>query len=161
MDSRLKALIGAAALLVITVVIVLVAQGGGDDSSSSADLEDLSQKPVIEVPDGDPPTKLVSDDIVEGDGAEAKTGDNLTVEYVGVDYATGEEFDTSWGKEPFQFQLGSGNVIPGWDQGLVGMKVGGRRELTIPPDLAYGAQGSGPIGPDATLIFVIDLTAIG
>ena len=160
MDTRLKALIGAAALLVITVVVVLVAQGGGDDSSS-ASLEDLSKKPVIEVPDEAPPKKLVSKDIVVGDGQTAKPGDNLTVQYVGVDYETGVEFDSSWDRQPLPFQLGSGNVIPGWDQGLVGMKVGGRRELTIPPDLAYGAAGKPPIGPNATLIFVIDLLSIG
>jgi peptidylprolyl isomerase len=160
MDSRLKALFGAAALLIATVVIVLIAQGGGSDDSSSGDLEDLAKKPVIEVPSGDPPTKLESKDIVVGDGAAAKTGDNLTVDYVGVTYETGQEFDTSWGKQPFQFQLG-GQVIDGWNQGIVGMKVGGRRELTIPPDLAYGSQAQPGIPANSTLIFVIDLKAIG
>lgn len=162
MDSRLKALVGAAALLVVTVVVVLVAQGGSGDSSGS-DLTDTSVKPVIDVPSGGPPSKLESKDIVEGDGQAAKLGDNLTVQYVGVDYSNGTEFDSSWDSgQPFQFQLGAGNVIKGWDQGIVGMKVGGRRELTIPPSLAYGAQGQPPaIGPDATLVFVIDLVSIG
>lgn len=159
-----KVLIGAAVVLVAVVAVVLIARsGGGDDGSSSADASsistDLSKKPDVPVPDGDPPSGLESVDVVEGDGAVAETGDTVKVQYVGVDYSTGEQFDASWDNgQPFTFQLGSGQVIPGWDQGVTGMKVGGRRELIIPPDLAYGAQGSPPaIGPDATLIFVIDL----
>ena len=114
------------------------------------------------MPSGPPPTGLESHDIVVGDGATAERGDTVEVQYVGVDYSTGTEFDASWdnGKpgDRLQFQLGGGQVIPGWDQGVEGMKVGGRRELIIPPDLAYGAQGSPPaIGPNATLIFVVDL----
>ncbi|CAN5441734.1 hypothetical protein BH10ACT11_BH10ACT11_18800 [soil metagenome] len=161
-DSRIKALLGAAVLLIATVVIVLVAQGGGSSDSSGSDLTDTSVKPKIEVPDGAPPKKLETKDIVDGDGEAAKSGDMLTVQYVGVDYETGKEFDASWDRgQPFPFTLGGGQVIPGWDKGLVGMKVGGRRELTIPSDLAYGAQGQPPaIGPDATLIFVIDLVSI-
>jgi len=153
-----KVLIGALVLVVALVAIVLIGRsGGGDDESSIS--TDTSTKPVVEVPSGDPPTELVSTDIVEGDGATAAAGDQVTVQYVGVDYSTGEQFDASWdGGQPFPFQLGGGQVIPGWDQGVEGMKVGGRRELVIPPDLAYGAQGSPPsIGPDATLVFVIDL----
>jgi peptidylprolyl isomerase len=150
--------LGGLAAAAIIAVIIVVATGGDDDSSSSAGA-DTSTKPEIEVPDGDPPTKLETDDVVEGDGAEAKTGDTVTMEYVGVSYSNGKEFDSSWERpEPFSFQLGSGQVIPGWDQGIPGMKVGGRRELIIPPDLAYGEAGSPPdIGPNETLIFVVDL----
>ncbi len=148
------------ALLAFAVIVgvVLVAGLSGEDSDSGSANTDLSKKPVIEIPEGEPPAELEINDIVEGDGPVAESGSPVTVEYVGVDYATGEEFDTSWGGEPFAFQIGGGSVIPGWDQGVEGMKVGGRRELIIPPDLAYGAQGSPPdIGPNATLIFVIDL----
>ncbi len=143
----------------IIAVIIVVATGGDDDSSSSSASTDTSTKPEIEVPEGDPPTALETEDLVEGDGAEAKAGDTVTVEYVGVAYSTGKEFDSSWERpEPFSFPLGGGQVIPGWDQGIEGMKVGGRRELTIPPDLAYGEGGSPPdIGPNETLIFVVDL----
>ena len=100
--------------------------------------------------------------MVEGDGAEAKAGDKITVQYVGVGYRSEEEFDSSWSRnEPFTFTLGAGEVIPGWDQGIAGMKVGGRRELIIPPNLAYGPSGSPPvIGPNETLIFVVDLLAV-
>ncbi len=153
-----KVLIGALVLIVALIAIVLIGRsGGGDDESSIS--TDTSTKPVVEVPSGDPPTELVSTDVVEGDGATAAAGDQVTVQYVGVDYATGEQFDASWDNgQPFPFQLGGGQVIPGWDQGVEGMRVGGRRELVIPPDLAYGAQGSPPdIPPDATLVFVIDL----
>jgi peptidylprolyl isomerase len=139
---------------VIAVVVVLVA-GGGDDS----DGVDTSTKPTVEVPEGPPPKTLQTDDIVEGDGTEAKPGDTLTMQYVGVNYSDGEQFDASWDNgQPFTFQLGSGQVIKGWDQGIAGMKVGGRRELIVPPDLGYGAQGSPPaIGPNETLVFVVDL----
>lgn len=162
MDRRLIGIIGFAAGLAIVIGIVLIARGGGDeeDSGSSEVSTDLTEKPVPAT-GGDPPTELVSEDIVEGDGAEAKAGDKITVQYVGVDFATGEEFDSSWDGEPFEFELGSGEVIPGWDQGVVGMKEGGRRQLTIPPDLAYGPEGAPPaIGPDATLAFVIDLESV-
>ena len=98
---------------------------------------------------------------MEGSGSSAKKGDEVTVQYVGVGYESGEEFDASWGGEPFSFQLGGGQVIEGWDEGVEGMKVGGRRQLTIPPDLGYGETGFPPaIGPDETLIFVVDLVAI-
>jgi peptidylprolyl isomerase len=159
-DRRVTAIITSAALLVVVVVVVLIGRGGSD---SGSDLTDTSTKPTVEVPSGPPPTQLVSKDIVTGDGPEAQIGEAVTVQYVGVDYDTGEEFDTSWDDpQPFQFQLGSGQVIKGWDQGIVGMKVGGRRELIIPPKLAYGAQGQPPaIGPNATLVFVIDLVSVG
>ena len=124
--------------------------------------KDLDQKPEIPKPAGTPPTKLEGEDIVEGKGKKVKKGDDVTVQYVGVAFSTGEEFDASWERgEPFEFTLGNGSVIPGWDQGLEGMKVGGRRKLTIPPELAYGQNGSPPaIGPNETLIFVIDLKKI-
>ena len=115
------------------------------------------------MPKGAPPKKLEIKDLEEGTGAEAKAGDEVTVQYVGVNYKSGKEFDASWDRgEPFIFQLGAGMVIPGWDQGVEGMKVGGRRELIIPPELAYGPEGSPPaIGPNETLIFVIDLLEVG
>jgi peptidylprolyl isomerase len=161
-DRRLLALIVSATLLVGVVAVVLVARGGSDDEGGS-DLTDTSTKPAIEVSDEAPPTELVSEDIVTGDGDEAQAGDQVTVQYVGVDYETGEEFDSSWeNPEPFQFELGAGAVIPGWDEGVAGMRVGGRRQLVVPPDLAYGAQGQPPaIGPNATLVFVIDLVEVG
>jgi peptidylprolyl isomerase len=125
--------------------------------------KDLDEKPEIPKPTGTPPSKLESEDIVEGKGKEAKEGDKVTVQYVGVAFSTGEEFDASWERdEPFEFTLGAGEVIPGWDEGVQGMKEGGRRQLTIPAELAYGAQGSPPaIGPNETLVFVIDLEKVG
>ena len=153
--------LGVLAVGAIIAVVIVLATGGDDDSSSDSGV-DTSTKPKVEVPDGAPPKELESDDLVEGDGAEAKTGDTVTMEYVGVSYSNGKEFDSSWERpEPFTFQLGSGQVIPGWDQGIPGMKVGGRRKLIIPPDLAYGQAGSPPdIGPNETLIFVVDLTDV-
>lgn len=120
---------------------------------------DLKKKPKIPKPKGTPPKGLVVKDIVVGKGAVAKSGSAITVKYVGVSYSNGKQFDASWDRgQDFPFTLGQGSVIPGWDQGVVGMKVGGRRELVIPPALAYGAQGSPPtIAPNATLVFVIDL----
>ncbi|MFI5027430.1 MAG: FKBP-type peptidyl-prolyl cis-trans isomerase [Solirubrobacterales bacterium] len=114
------------------------------------------------VPKGAPPKRLVVKEIEKGTGAEAKAGDEVTVQYVGVNYKNGKEFDSSWSRnEPFSFKLGAGMVIPGWDKGVAGMKVGGRRELIIPPNLAYGPAGAPPsIGPNETLVFVIDLLAV-
>jgi peptidylprolyl isomerase len=119
----------------------------------------LATEPKVTPPSGPAPTKLVSKDLIVGSGKEAKAGDQVTVNYVGVLYKGGKEFDASWKrKEPFQFQLGQGSVIKGWDQGVVGMKVGGRRELIIPSELAYGKTGSPPSIPaNAPLVFVIDL----
>jgi peptidylprolyl isomerase len=162
-DRRLVALIASAALLGAIVAVVLIARGGGGGGGSSAEVStDLGEKPEPAIGDAAPPAELVSEDIVEGDGATAAAGDKVTVQYVGVDYATGEEFDSSWERpEPFEFELGAGEVIPGWDEGVEGMKEGGRRQLTIPPDLAYGPAGQPPaIGPDATLVFVIDLESV-
>jgi peptidylprolyl isomerase len=124
--------------------------------------KDLKTKPAIPKQSGKAPKRLVIKDIVKGTGKTAKAGSVVTVQYVGVDYKTGEQFDASWDRgQPFQFQLGAQSVIPGWDQGVAGMKVGGRRELTIPPDLAYGPQGQPPaIAPSATLVFVIDMVSV-
>ena len=119
--------------------------------------KDTSKKPTITKPSGDPPTKLVTKDVVVGKGAAAKNGDKLEMHYLGALF-DGEQFEASWDSDqPFPLTLGEGNVIPGWDQGIVGMKEGGRRLLVIPPDLAYGEQGQGNIPPDATLIFVVDV----
>jgi FKBP-type peptidyl-prolyl cis-trans isomerase len=125
---------------------------------------DLSKKPKIPESTGAAPKELKVEDLVEGKGAAAKNGDKLSVQYVGVLYDNNKEFDSSWsrGEEPLEVTLGSGQVIPGWEQGLIGMKVGGRRKLTIPPDQAYGAQGQPPdIPANATLVFEIDLKKIG
>lgn len=124
---------------------------------------DLSKKPVIPKQTGKAPTKLVVTDVVKGTGATATSGKTLTVRYVGVLYDNGKQFDASWDRKPnsFDFPLGQGQVIPGWDQGLVGMKVGGRRQLTIPADLAYGPQGQPPTIPaNAALVFVVDLKKV-
>jgi peptidylprolyl isomerase len=122
----------------------------------------LSKEPTVTRPTGAPPTTLVKRDLIVGTGPEAKAGQPVTVNYVGVLYSTGKVFDASWRRhEPFGFSLGRGQVISGWDQGIAGMKVGGRRQLIIPAPLAYGAKGSPPaIPPNATLVFVVDLLAV-
>ncbi|MFE1437667.1 FKBP-type peptidyl-prolyl cis-trans isomerase [Streptomyces sp. NPDC058739] len=119
-------------------------------------------KPEVDFPGGEPPKDLEIKDLWEGDGPEAKAGDSVAVHYVGVAFSTGEEFDASWNRgTPLRFQLGVGQVIPGWDKGVQGMKVGGRRQLIIPPHLAYGDRGAGgKIGPGETLIFVCDLVSV-
>jgi peptidylprolyl isomerase len=165
-----------AALTAACAVLALAGCGDDDDDEAAApsttDTQaeqapddanvDTNKKPTIQVPEGAPPPGLQIEDIKEGGGASARTGDNVTVHYVGVSYSNGEQFDASWDTgEPFTFALGAGEVIPGWDQGVAGMKVGGRRELTIPPELAYGEQGQPPIGPNETLIFVVDLVDVG
>lgn len=164
-----------ALMLVIAVCLALAVAGcGGDDDSTSGSTESSGStaaesttakktKPKVVVPKGAPPKKLTVRELEEGSGAEAKAGDEVTVQYVGVNYKSGKEFDASWDRgEPFTFGLGAGQVIPGWDQGVEGMKVGGRRELIIPPELAYGEAGSPPaIPPNETLVFVIDLLEAG
>ena len=159
-DRRIQILIGSVVLLGVLIAAVLLGRGGDDEGGSGEAV--FGEKPVIEAPEGEPPAELEVEDIIEGDGAEATEGDTLSVEYVGVLYDTGSEFDSNFGTgTPFEFQLGGGMVIPGWDEGLVGMKEGGRRQLTIPPDLAYGPQGQPPdIPPDSTLIFQIDLVSV-
>ena len=120
-----------------------------------------NEKPEVDFPGGEPPADLEISDLWEGDGAVAKAGDTVQVHYVGVAYSTGEEFDASWSRgAPLEFRLGVGQVIAGWDQGVQGMRVGGRRQLIIPPSLAYGDRGAGrSIAPGETLIFVCDLVS--
>ena len=120
------------------------------------------EKPEIEFPGPEAPADLVITEVTEGDGAEATEGSTVSVHYVGVAHSTGEEFDASYNRgEPLSFRLGVGQVIAGWDQGVQGMKVGGRRQLIIPPALAYGDRGAGHvIAPGETLIFVCDLVSI-
>jgi peptidylprolyl isomerase len=134
----------------------------GTETETAPDLTDTSVKPVIDIPSGMPPRRLVKEDIVKGKGPAAKPGDTVIVNYVGVSFSTGEEFDASWDTgQPFPVQLGAGNVIEGWEKGLLGIKKGGRRELIIPPEQAYGAKGAPPsIGPNETLVFVIDALEI-
>jgi peptidylprolyl isomerase len=164
-------------ILILLSLALLVAGCGGDDDSTSESTQaegggapveksgDASNrtKPEVTVPKGEPPTELVENELIEGTGAEAKKGDEVTVQYVGVGYESEEEFDSSWSRnEPFSFQLGSSSVIPGWEMGVEGMRVGGERELIIPGELAYGQAGSPPaIGPNETLIFVVDLLKVG
>jgi peptidylprolyl isomerase len=168
--------------LILAIAAPAVAGCGGDDESTTTSpapprhtdttehspaalaeaLKDTSAKPVIPKPTGSPPRTLVKDDIVKGKGRPAKLGDTVSVQYEGVTFSTSEQFDASWDRgQPFTFVLGAGKVIPGWDRGVVGMRTGGRRMLTIPPELAYGTSGSPPlIGPNETLVFVVDLKAV-
>jgi peptidylprolyl isomerase len=157
--------------MTIAVCIALVVAGCGSSSSSSSESTSTGEttsakkktKPKVSVPKGAPPSKLVVKELEKGAGAKAKSGDEVTVQYVGVDFENGKEFDSSWSRsEPFTFRLGAGQVIPGWEKGVEGMKVGGRRELVVPPELAYGEAGAPPaIGPNETLVFVIDLLKVG
>ena len=171
MDRKLGVLIGLLVLIGALVAVILIGRGGGDSEESSGSVpeevisavtENLEEKPQLAGSSATPPTALVKKDIVVGDGAEAKQGDTVSVQYVGTIFDSGDEFDASWqGTEPgtaFEFQLGGGQVIQGWDQGVEGMKVGGRRVLVIPPDLGYGPQGNPPTIPaNSTLVFVVDL----
>lgn len=120
------------------------------------------ERPQIDKPEGDIPFELGIEDITVGDGAEATSGSKVSVHYAGVAFSTGEEFDASWNRgQAFTFKLGKGQVIPGWDAGVLGMKVGGRRKLTIPSAMAYGARGAGGvIAPHEPLVFVVDLLSI-
>lgn len=150
----------------------LAACGGdapSDDASAASstdgaptEVPDSRKAPTVEVPEGNPPAELKIEDDIVGGGAEATKGSTLQVHYVGVSWSTGDEFDSSWQRgEPLEFQVGKGMVIEGWDEGLQGMKVGGRRRITIPPEMAYGSQGAGGvIGPEETLIFVCDLVSV-
>ena len=173
-------------LLSITLVLLLgaaIVACGGDDSSSgetaatpaptetpaAANVDEIvagitkntKKEPKIVTPKGDPPSQLVIKDIVKGKGPKAKAGDTLVMKYTGYSWSNGQKFDASWDRgQPFPFRLGAGMVIPGWDKGMVGMQQGGRRLLIIPPDLGYGPAGSGPIGPNETLIFAVDLVKI-
>ncbi|MEJ7773837.1 MAG: FKBP-type peptidyl-prolyl cis-trans isomerase [Nocardioidaceae bacterium] len=120
------------------------------------------EKPEIDYPTSPPPDDLEIDDLVEGDGVEASAGATVVAHYVGVAHSTGEEFDASYNRgQPLSFRLGVGQVISGWDQGIQGMKVGGRRKLVVPPRLGYGDRGAGnAIAPGETLIFVVDLVDV-
>jgi peptidylprolyl isomerase len=159
---------------VALLALAPVACGGDENDQQGSDtteapaaaaaeaLENTAVKPDIPIPAGSPPRALEKEDIVKGKGPAARAGDNVVVHYVGVSFSTGDEFDASWNKgQPYRFPLGGGQVIKGWDQGVVGMRKGGRRELTIPPRLGYGAEGFPPaIGPNETLVFVVDLLEI-
>lgn len=163
-------------ILAACAALAIVVAGCGSDSSTStsgtaqgseasgAQSEADAAKrtrPKVEVPKGPAPKTLVKKELIEGSGPEAKSGDEVSVQYVGVLYKNGEEFDASWNRgEPFSFTLGGGEVIQGWDKGVEGMKAGGRRMLVIPPELAYGSEGVGPIPPESTLVFVIDLLSV-
>lgn len=165
------------------LALLVVAGCGSDDSTTSSSTPDSTEeapapeetessgetestkkktKPTVKAPSGAPPKQLVVNDLEEGTGAAVKVGDVVKVNYVGVNFKTGKEFDSSWSRgEPIAFPTGQGMVIQGWEKGLQGMKVGGRRELIIPPDLGYGATGSPPtIPPNETLVFVLDLEAV-
>jgi peptidylprolyl isomerase len=165
----------------LAVLALTVAAGCGDDKTETADFSvdappaktqaaeteaeapaGEGDKPKVQIPDGPPPKQLQKRDLKKGTGATAKAGDEVTVNYVGVSYSTKKQFDASFDRgEPFTFTLGQGAVIAGWDEGVAGMKVGGRRELTIPPDKGYGAQGQPPdIKPNETLVFVVDLVDV-
>lgn len=173
--------LGTVIALVVAVAVALAVTGCGSgadkaNTGSGASIAAAQQnltlpaqdaninvKPVIPKPQGDPPATLQIKDVVTGKGRAAQSGSKVNVQYVGVSWSTGQEFDSSWsrGKQPFTFKLGAGMVIPGWDQGIVGMRQGGRRLLVIPPNLAYGPQGQPPvIGPNETLVFVVDLQKI-
>lgn len=119
-------------------------------------------KPTIAVPSGPPPTTLQSSDLIVGSGAQVKLGDKVTVQYVLATYSTRQEIQSSWGSGAFSFMLTNGSVIDGWVKGVVGMRVGGRRELIIPPSLGYGSQSPGQgIAPDDTLVFIVDVVKVG
>jgi peptidylprolyl isomerase len=165
-------------LALIAVIAVLGATACGDDDESAAApeqtaaetqttpsedaLKNTAVKPEIPKPTGAPPRKLVKEDIVKGKGPGAKFGNTVTVNYVGVNFSNGQEFDSSWDSgATFPVQLGAGMVIEGWDKGLVGIRKGGRRMLTIPPEMGYGAEGYPPdIPPNETLVFVVDAVSI-
>lgn len=124
--------------------------------------DDLASEPEVPQPSGPPPDELITEDVVVGDGAAAKPGDHVTVHYVGGSFSSGKQFDASWDRgRPFDFPLGGGQVIQGWDYGVTGMREGGRRTLVIPPSLGYGPRAMGPIAANETLLFVVDLVEVG
>ena len=169
-DHRWIVLAAFALLAVGIAAAILISRSGGGGSSKASCSKPpgptasggKKTKPKVEVPDCEPSEELVVNELEKGTGATAKSGDEVTVQYVGVGFESGKEFDSSWSRnEPFKFTLAEGQVIKGWVQGVEGMRVGGRDELIIPPELAYGPEGSPPsIGPNETLIFVIDLLAV-
>ena len=154
-------------LLALACVALAVAGCGSDKETAATPTPEPAStpaptKPEITVPKGKAPKKLVVKDLKEGTGPVAENGKNVQVQYVGISFKNGRQFDASWDRgEPFSFQLGAQQVIPGWDQGVAGMKVGGRRRLTIPPHLGYGDRGAGrDIKPGETLVFVVDLLGV-
>jgi peptidylprolyl isomerase len=157
------------------ICIALVPVGCGGDESSGGGSEPTEnsfpkrKEPIVVPPKGKPPKTLVKKDLIEGTGAVARTGDEVTIQYVGAGYESGIEFDSSWKSgKPFTFTLGRGKVTKGWEDGIPGMRVGGRRELIMPPQYAYGSKGAKITGsgrhftivPGATLVYVIDLFAV-
>ncbi|HVL81577.1 MAG TPA: FKBP-type peptidyl-prolyl cis-trans isomerase [Actinomycetota bacterium] len=152
-------------LVVAALVMTLTACGdrGAQERSETVQTPQATAatpppKPEVEVPEGDPPPELVIEDITVGRGREAEAGDMVVVHYVGVSWSTREEFDNSYDRgQPVPFQLVEGGLIQGWIEGIPGMRVGGRRKLTIPPHKGYGSSGRGPIAPDETLVFIVDL----
>jgi peptidylprolyl isomerase len=161
----------ALTIAICTALLAAGCGGGGDSTTAESTAAakcvikapaevDTKTKPKVEIPECEPPSTLVIKDLKKGSGKTAKPSDTVTVQYVGLNFKTGEEFDSSWSRhEPASFPLEQ--VIPGWTQGMAGMKVGGRRELIIPPALGYGEAGSPPtIPPNETLVFVIDLLAV-
>jgi peptidylprolyl isomerase len=164
----------AASLLALSLLVVGLGGCGGDDDSAKASpttpttsttsnvatCTESRSKPTVDVP-ATAPSKLVTKDLEVGHGPTVAEGATVSVQYVGVSFSTKQQFDASWDRnQPFNFVVGDPNIIQGWNQGLVGMKLCGRRQLVIPPDLGYGAQGSGDIKPNETLVFVIDVLAI-
>jgi peptidylprolyl isomerase len=160
-------------LILLLLVLALAGCGGGEGESAATatatpkatatpDNTDVSKKPTVTVPDELPPDALQIEDIVKGKGPAAKKGDKVSVQYVGLTWSTSVEFDSSWDRgKPFTLTLGEGGVIEGWDKGIPGMRKGGRRQLTIPAEMAYAAQGSPPnIGPNECLRFIIDMVKI-
>lgn len=156
---RVRVLVGCGVVALLAVVSC-----SGPSRGTQPQVEASSgnpDKPAVEIPAGPAPSSLRVDDVRPGTGAEAQPGKTLRVHYVGVAFSTRAQFDASWDRDqPLPFVLGQGEVIEGWDEGLVGMKVGGRRRLIIPPDLAYGSRGKGSIKPGETLVFVIDLLEV-
>ena len=168
----MRRLLARPVMVFVAVGAMLLAGCGDDeeismtDDSGTTEAADLDTKPEVGLylpaERGEGPSTLVTEDLVVGDGTEAVAGSAVTVHYVGVSWSSGGQFDASWDRgQPFGFELGAGRVIAGWDQGVEGMRVGGRRVLTIPPELAYGDRGAGGvIGPNETLVFVVDLLAV-
>ncbi len=159
--------LAAGAALVAALALVACGSGGGKKTTATtsaaapATPPSAAAPPAIPFPSGAAPTRLVARDLKRGTGPVARPGQTLTLNYVGAGLSDRRVFDSSYRTgQPFSFALGSGQVIPGWDRGLVGMRVGGRRLLVIPPSLGYGAQGSGPIKPNETLVFVVDLLGV-
>lgn len=154
-------------LLVTTALLVLLAGcrdgdgGEAEGQSAPTELVDVGERPEIEPPEGQPPRSLVVEDLVAGDGDEVAEGSVLTVHYVGQTWE-GIEFASSWERgQPLTYEHGQGRWIEGWEAGVEGMRVGGRRRIVVPPELGYGSRGAADVPPDATLVFVVDLLDVG